>query len=319
MPAYLLHENDAWLPPFRAAFARHGLAVEEWHLAEGGFDFSSAPPPGVFYNRMSASAHTRGHDTAPELTAAVLAWLEAHGRRVINGSRALDLEVSKIRQYAALQAAGVRVPATRFASGRAALRREAESLGAPFIAKPNRGGKGLGVSLFSGLEAFDAWLESPDFDPGRDGITLLQQRIVSPESAIIRCEFVGGHFLYAVRVDTSGGFELCPAEACRVGDAACPVGEEAPRAMFEILQDFTPPDLERYEALLAAHDIAIAGIELIVDAAGEAWTYDINTNTNYNPEAEAAAGRTGTAGSGPDAVARLIARELAAGGLEAAA
>jgi hypothetical protein len=27
---------------------------------------------------------------------------------------------------------------------------------------------------------------------------------------ITRAEFVGGKFIYAVEVDTSGGFELCP-------------------------------------------------------------------------------------------------------------
>ena len=34
---------------------------------------------------------------------------------------------------------------------------------------------------------------------------------------ITRAEFVGGRFLYAVEVDTSSGFELCPADACTVG------------------------------------------------------------------------------------------------------
>ena len=319
MSIFLLHENEAWLPPFRAAFARQDLAVTEWHLAEGDFDFSAPPPAGVFYNRMSASSHTRGHDAAPELTAALLAWLEAHGRRVINGSRALDLEVSKIRQYAALESRQVRVPATRFASGREALRRAAREIDAPFIAKPNRGGKGLGVQLFSDAEAFEAWLDSPDFDAGRDGVLLLQQRIQSPDASIIRCEFVGGRFLYAVRVDTSDGFELCPADACRIEDAACPVGESAPRAMFEILPGFEHENLERYARVLADNDIQIAGIEMIVDADGTAWTYDINTNTNYNPEAEAAAGLAEGAGSGPDMVARLLARESRATAFEKAA
>ena len=44
---------------------------------------------------MSASSHTRGHRYAAELTAAVLAWLKRHDRRVVDGSRALDLEISK--------------------------------------------------------------------------------------------------------------------------------------------------------------------------------------------------------------------------------
>ena len=56
-------------------------------------DPASAPPPeGVFYNRMSASSHTRGHTYAPEYAAAVIEWLERHGRTVVNGRRALQLD-----------------------------------------------------------------------------------------------------------------------------------------------------------------------------------------------------------------------------------
>lgn len=312
MKVYILHENDDWLPPLRAAFEAAGLAYEEWHLAEGRFDLGQTPPQGVFYNRMSASAHTRGHDYAPELTASVLAWLEAHGRRVINGGRALDLEISKVRQYAAMAGIGIEFPATRFASGPAAILAAAREMGAPLILKPNRGGKGLGVQLFNDLATLEAYLESPLFDEGRDGIVLLQQYVQSADSSIIRNEFVGGKFRYAVRVDTSQGFELCPADACRIDDAFCPVGEAAEvRPMFEILDGFNHENHAKYERFLAANGIDIAGIEMIVDADGKAWTYDVNTNTNYNPDAEAAAGLSGTANSGPGAIAEFLKYELA--------
>ena len=86
---YVIHENDAWVEPLRAAFEELRLPFEEWFLGAGRLDLAEPPPEGVFYNRMSASSHTRGHRYAPEHTAAVLAWLERHGRRVANGSRAL--------------------------------------------------------------------------------------------------------------------------------------------------------------------------------------------------------------------------------------
>ena len=159
---------------------------------------------------MSASAHTRGHDFAPELTDSVLAWLEAYGKRTVNGSHALDLEISKIRQYAAMSRVGIAFPETRFAVGTEAILKTARKIGAPLILKPNRGGKGLGVQLFNDLTTFEAFIESDRFDAGRDGTVLLQQNIQSADSAIIRNEFVGGKFLYAVRVDTFQGFELCP-------------------------------------------------------------------------------------------------------------
>src|SRR3546814_7340857 len=109
---YVNHENSAWVEPLRTAFSQQDLPYEEWFLDEGTLDLAQAPPQGVFYNRMSASSHTRDHRYAPEYTAAVLAWLESHGRRVVNNGRALQLEVSKVAQYAALSSYGIRTPRT---------------------------------------------------------------------------------------------------------------------------------------------------------------------------------------------------------------
>ena len=64
------------------------------------------------------------------------------------------------------------------------------------------------------------------------------------------------------------------------------------------------------ELFLARNGIDVAGIEMIVDAQGQAWVYDINTNTNYNPDAEAAAGRAGTNQSGMGALAQFLGTEL---------
>src|SRR5438093_2650046 len=118
---YVIHENTAWLTPLAAAFDRQRLPWREWFLDRGVFDLSQPPPQGVFYNRMSASSHTRDHRYAAELTAAVLAWLDQHGRLVVNGGRALDLEISKARQYAALEAGGIRTPDTVLVAGKELL------------------------------------------------------------------------------------------------------------------------------------------------------------------------------------------------------
>ena len=115
---HVIHENDAWVEPLRSAFDELALPYQEWFLSEGTLDLSEPPPEGVFYNRMSASSHTRGHRYAPELTAGVLAWLESHGRRVVNDTRALRLEISKVAQYAALSAYGIRTPRTIAAVGK---------------------------------------------------------------------------------------------------------------------------------------------------------------------------------------------------------
>src|SRR3954454_11849964 len=132
----------------------------------------------------------------------------------------------------------------------------------PFITKHNRAGKGLGVRLFQNVDALRGHLESPQFEPSVDGITLIQEYIQAPEPFITRVEFVGGKFLYAVRVDTSQGFELCPADVCQVGDAFCPAGESSTAATgpgaaaavtprFSIIEGFDSPLVKRYSRLLA--------------------------------------------------------------------
>jgi len=179
-----------------------------------------------------------------------------------------------------------------------------------FITKHNRAGKGLGVRLFDGVDALVRYVDGPAFENSVDGITLIQQYIAAPEPYITRVEFVGGEFLYAVRVDTSQGFELCPADVCQVDDAFCPVGDTAPTSAtprFEVIDRFSHPIVERYRRFLAANGIGIAGIEFIADANGDLYTYDVNTNTNYNPDAERAAGV-----SGMRAIAAYLGRELAA-------
>ena len=305
---YVIHENSAWVEPLQAAFQELKLPYEEWFLDEGKLDLSVPPPEGVFYNRMSASSHTRDHRFAPEYTAAVLSWLEAHGRRVVNNGRALQLEVSKVAQYAALQNYGVKTPRTIAAVGKQHIIEAARQMTGSFITKHNRAGKGLGVKLFHNFDALQKYVNSVQFEPSVDGITLIQQYIRAPQPFITRVEFVGGKFLYAVRVDTSLGFELCPADVCQIGDAFCPVGETAPEAAaprFQIIEGFDHPIIQRYQRFIAENGIGIAGIEFIVDAAGEIYTYDVNTNTNYNSDAEAAAGLYGMR-----AIARYLGQEL---------
>jgi hypothetical protein len=306
---YVLHENSPWIEPLSAALAELGLPHEEWFLNEGGVPFDRVPPEGVFYNRMSASSHTRGHRFGPELTQQVLTWLERHGRRVVNNHRALYLEISKLAQYAALERAGARTPRTAAAVGDRQVVKAAQGFGpGPYILKPNRGGKGLGVQLFRSVEAIEAHLAAlPAEETPIDGVWLVQEYLRAPEPFITRCEFIGGRFHYAVRVDTSEGFELCPADVCNVTDAFCPA--ETPKTnKFTVVRDFDDAILETYALFLKQNGIEIAGIEFIRDAEGQIFTYDVNTNTNYNAQAEAAARVPVT---GMQAVARFLGEELA--------
>ncbi len=290
---HVIHEHNDWVVPLREEFADLGVPYAEWFLDRGALDLTGTPPEGVFYNRISASSHTRDHRYAPEFTAAVLAWLSAHGRTVVNGERALQLELSKVAQYEALRAFDIPTPETSAVIGRDNILPAAERMGFPLIVKHNRAGKGLGVRLVHSASALKEHLAGADFEDSIDGINLVQRYIEAPEPFITRVEFVGGKLVYAVVVDTSEGFELCPADACQVDGGAADSPTAAPREMFRILADFDHPLVPAWQTFLAANEIAIAGIEFVVDASGRSFTYDVNTNTNYNPDAEAKDGRRG--------------------------
>ena len=140
------------------------LPYEEWHLDRGILDFSETPPEGVFYNRMSASSHTREHRFAAEYTAAVLSWLESHGRKVINNSRALQLEVSKVGQDTSLYAHGILTPRTVATVGKEEIIEAAKTFEGAFITKHNRGGKGLGVQKFENVDALKRYVYRAEFE-----------------------------------------------------------------------------------------------------------------------------------------------------------
>ena len=96
---YVIHENDEWLIPLRNSFKKINAPFVEWHMDKVNIDFKKSPPDGFFYNRMSASSYSRGHRYAPERTKDVLEWLQKDNKRIVNNSRALELEISKKKQY----------------------------------------------------------------------------------------------------------------------------------------------------------------------------------------------------------------------------
>ena len=290
---HILHENSEWTEPLIEALERRRLPYQDWYLDEGIVDLKTEPPDGIFYNRMSASSHTREHRYSPELTAAILRWLWRSNRIVLNGFRALDLEISKVVQYTALEEVGIPVPRTIAAAGQKGILEAWDRIGGSVITKHNRAGKGLGVRLFHDRNALQEYVVGNDFELSVDGITLVQEYIQAPEPYIIRVELIGREFFYAVRVDTSEGFELCPADACELEISTCSFENEnvlGQSEKFEILSNFNPPFISDLQKVMENNDIHVAGFEYILDKKGNPYYYDINTNTNYNAAAEKRAG-----------------------------
>ncbi|UNX54038.1 alpha-L-glutamate ligase [Georgenia sp. TF02-10] len=314
---YALHENPEWFPPFAAAFATEGLPMEEWLLLDGTLDLDSTPPEGIFWSRISASSHTREHGLSKDYARAVLSWLEAHGRRVVNGRRVLELEMSKVDQLTALRAAGIDTPRTVAAVGREQVLQAAKGFPTPFVTKHNQGGKGLGVRRFDTYEDLGAYVRGDEYEEPVDGITLIQEYVVAADGGITRVEIVGHELVYAVRGDTErGGFQLCPADACAIdpttGRPIMPPGATIAMApdeavgLFSLREGYAEePIVAQYVEFTRRLGIEVTGIENIRTVDGRTLTYDVNTNTNYNSDVEAVAPK-----SGPREIARYLGRLL---------
>lgn len=311
MTVHVIHENQEWTEPLFQELAKTQTPYVDMDMSDWSVDLMASPPAGIFYNRMSASSHTRGHRYAPEMTSALLSWLEASDATVLNGSHALRLELNKAVQYGALQKAGLQVPDTIVCQSADDILAAYDRLHPlPVITKHNRAGKGLGVKLFHDRAALEAYVRGAEFDPSVDGLTLVQRYIEAPTPQITRLEFIGREFLYAVRVDTSGGFELCPADVCALDVSVCPADSQGhgqaateaantpvtnTQAKFQIDTDFASTSLgahliPRLTDVMTQQQLDVAAFEFITDAEGTPFVYDINTNTNYNAEAEAVVG-----------------------------
>ncbi len=301
MTLHALHENPAWFPPFATAFDAADLDYEEWLLIDGAIDLDSSPPEGIFWNRLSASSHTRDHPHSKDYTRAVLDWLEAHGRRVVNGRSVVEMEVSKVRQLTALTAFGIEAPRTVAVIGRDDLLAQAANVPTPFITKHNQGGKGLGVRRFDNIASFGTYATSEGFEEPVDGITLLQEYVQPRSPFITRVETVGYEYVYAITADTDrGGFQLCPADACELDESGQP---RAAESLFALREDFEHPIVDQFLGFARKHRLEIAGFEFIEAADGRIVTYDVNTNTNYNPDVEKLAPK-----SGPGEIAKYLQR-----------
>jgi len=277
---YIIHENNDWTRHLTAQLDEINAPYALWDLSDGLINIQAEPPEGIFYNRMSASSHTRGHRYAPELTDNLLTWLESRDAVVFNGTKAIELEVSKLKQHLALQKHGIQIPETYGAVGKEQILKVAEKLNQfPFIIKHNRAGKGLGVRLLNSIAELKAYVYGPGFEDSIDGISLIQEYVKPADGTIVRSEFIGGKFFYAVKVDSSDGFELCPADSCQIGDIPA-------TNKFTIIDSLPSEQVELYERFLKEQEIDVAAIEFIFDANGEAYAYDVNTNTNYNADAE---------------------------------
>ncbi|MBY0502261.1 MAG: hypothetical protein K2X03_00020 [Bryobacteraceae bacterium] len=273
----MIHEHPEWQKPLFDALERRGIAYATYDLKKAAFDPTSVPQTPLYFNQASPSAYVRGNTRAVPLCLALLRSLEIGGAKVLNGSAAFSLELSKSAQIALLHQLGIGYPRSlAFNDPETALAQWKG--GWPALVKPEQGGSGARMFLLNSPEELtrlpeDTWLP--------DHLLLLQEYFpVDPAQGIVRMEFLGGKLLYAMRVVSHGAFNLCPSEVCHPAD-----GAESACAIIKPVEFYPYPEIPadavaQGERIVAAGKLDVAGIEYLEAADGRRIFYDINANSN---------------------------------------
>lgn len=280
----VLYEHPQWQEPLFAALDARGVRYAAYDLKKAAFGGSDLPAAKLYFNQASPSAYLRGNTRAVPYAMALMEDLEAQGVRVLNGSRAFRLELSKIAQARLMHSLGIDNPKSIAFNDVGALRNRAGDFSFPAILKPNQGGSGARmykVNNFGDIEDLlggDSDLWAPDH------LFVLQEYVAhdARETGIVRLEFMGRELLYAMRVRSSGGFNLCPSEVCHPGDGgegACALPSTLPTT-FEPFADVPADAVVAGKRLFLAAGLDIGGIEYLETATGRRVFYDINANSN---------------------------------------
>ena len=110
-PIGIYYEHPDWYRPLFQQLDARGVNWVKIHAGAHSYDVASrAPEYSLVFNRMSPSAWQRGLGHAIFYTLNYLGHLEAHGVRVVNGSRAFTHEISKALQLTLLESLGLPYP-----------------------------------------------------------------------------------------------------------------------------------------------------------------------------------------------------------------
>jgi hypothetical protein len=295
-PIAILYENEAWMAPLFRALDHTGAPYERVFIDELSFD-PAGPAPGwsLAVNKVSPSSYLRGHARSIAVARELLPLLEERGIPVVNGSRAFALETSKARQLLLLRQLGIRAPAARVITDPAQAPSAARELRFPVIVKPNVGGSGAHMRRFDSPEDLAAGAGELDLGPGGTG--LVQEFLESEDGTSRRVEFLGGEYLYAIRIASEPGqdFNLCPADICQIADSAefdnCVV--DAPTKKQLRIDAFEAPRaiVDDVLRIARAGGLDVGGVEYLVAARdGLPYVYDINALSNFVTDAPSLVG-----------------------------
>ncbi len=297
-PIGIYYEHPDWFRPLFQQLDVRGVAWQKIDVRTHSFNPSAgAPAYSLVFNRMSPSAWHRGLADAIFYTLRYLQHLESRGVRVVNGSRAYTHEISKALQLELLESLGLPYPRAVVIHNPLQALDAARQIGYPLVIKPNIGGSGAGIVRYSNPDDLERAVAENSLHFGVDSTALVQEFFPARDSVITRVEILGGKYLYAIQIHTTGEtFDLCPADICQntrgeeLTRIACPV--DAPKSGLQV-EGYEPPaqvkrDVER---IMQATGIEVGGIEYVIDDRdGRLLYYDINALSNFVADPERVVG-----------------------------
>src|SRR5438874_6172074 len=272
----VLYEHPQWFQPLFAALERRGMSYLPIALSHHRFDPARRETPApLILSRVAQSSFLREPEHPIFYAEALLDHWERCGARVLNGAEVLAIDSSKARQLSLITSLGYAVPETRVFHRVRDLVAAAEGMAFPLLVKANIGGSGAGIVRYASLDQLRASVADRMVPASVDQVLLVQDYVPPRGGTIIRLETLGGRFLYAIEIESSGdSFDLCPADAC----VAQP-GRKAIR-----MTAVTPPPeiIEAAERIARKAGLDLGGIEVVIDDRdGTPRFYDINAMSNF--------------------------------------
>ena len=272
----VLYEHPLWFQPLFAALERRGMPYVPIHLADHRFDPASREVPApLILSRVAQSSFLREPEHPIFYAEALLDHWARCGARVLNGADVLAIDSSKARQLSLITSLGYAVPETRVVHRAEDLLAAAEGMAFPLLVKANIGGSGAGIVRYLSAEDLRVSVADGMVPRSVDQVLMLQEYVPARGGTILRLETLGGNFLYAIEVESSGEtYDLCPGDACAV--------ERGPAAIR--MTAVTPPRelVEAAERISRAAGLDLGGVEVVIDdRGGIPRFYDINAMSNF--------------------------------------
>jgi Carbamoyl-phosphate synthase L chain, ATP binding domain len=288
-PIAIYYEHPDWFRPLFQQLDERGVPWRKLDARFHSYDAASAESEySLLFNRMSPSAWQRDLGHGIFYTLNYLAHLEGKGVRVVNGYRCFTHEISKALQLTNLEKLGLPYPKAHVINHQSQALAAAEAIGYPVVIKPNIGGSGAGIIRFSTPEDLRRAVEEKQLYFGIDSTALVQEAFTPRDGVITRVEVLGGKYLYAIKIHTTGdSFNLCPADICQntrgeeLTRIACAM--DAPKSGMAVEGYEAPPQvIEDVERIMELAGVEVGGIEYVIDErTGRQLYYDVNALSNF--------------------------------------